>query len=705
MLASPLSAQAAITFIGQAANDTASATLPPLVQPGDVAVVFAYRAGSNSVPTLPSGWTSIDSGGANTNSAIIGYRVLQSGDTTTGTWTNATEVGVQVYRGLDTLDPIGKEAKGGASSATITYPAITMQQTDGTSWVLGFAGDRNIAANVATAPAGMTNHISVASTTANGGAAGGADTNGGVTSWSSETVASGVSATGYRTFSLEIFQAPASAPTITTGSVSPVYSGSATLGGSVTATGGGSGTMNPIGFAYSTNSTLSTGVSTTTGSQTGTGSFSGTITGLSPSTTYYYRAYATNATGTGYGSIQSFTTTATLSCDFGSDDGAGGCRGFLTTTGSNQTFTSPSDWNNSANTIECIGAGGSGGTFVQTSSARGDGGGGGAYAIINNFTFALPGITTATYQVGIGGSSVSLVGGGASPGNAGGNSWFNNSSYPGAGSDNSQCAAQGGSAGGTSGVNAAGGAAGSSWGQTAFSGGQGGAATASNSAAGGGGAAGNVTTGGAGTNASSAGATAGGQANGTGASGGAGATGSNSTSITGGTGGSGTEYGTAGSGGGGGGGRNTSTTNGAQAIGGSGGAYGGGGGGAVESGAKDATSGAGGNGLIVITYTPAVPTASCTLSASPSSIATNGASKLTWTSTNATSTTINNSVGPVSPVAGGSVLVAPTQTTTYTMTVTGLNQTNTCSATVSFVPVRILRLRGGVRLLGGVRLE
>lgn len=155
MLALPLSAQAAITLIGQASASTTSATLPSF-NPNDVGILFAYRSSNNAAPTLPSGWTRIDSGGANTNSAIIAYRVLQAGDTTTGTWTNATEVVVQVYRGLDTVDPIGGEAQGGASNATITYPAITMQVTNGTSWVLGFAGDRNIAASVGTAPSGMT---------------------------------------------------------------------------------------------------------------------------------------------------------------------------------------------------------------------------------------------------------------------------------------------------------------------------------------------------------------------------------------------------------------------------------------------------------------------------------------------------------------------------------------------------------------------
>ncbi|MBR5984082.1 MAG: hypothetical protein IK025_10250, partial [Bacteroidales bacterium] len=43
-------------------------------------------------------------------------------------------------------------------------------------------------------------------------------------------------------------------------------------------------------------------------SGSGTGSFTKTLTGLSSSTTYYYKAYATNTAGTAYGDVMSFTT-------------------------------------------------------------------------------------------------------------------------------------------------------------------------------------------------------------------------------------------------------------------------------------------------------------------------------------------------------------------------------------------------------------
>lgn len=97
------------------------------------------------------------------------------------------------------------------------------------------------------------------------------------------------------------------APTVTTNFASNVGATSATLHGSITSNGGADATQH--GFAYSTNSTLSSGVSTTTlGGYTGAGNFSGGIVSLLADTTYYFRAYATNPTGTGFGAILSFFT-------------------------------------------------------------------------------------------------------------------------------------------------------------------------------------------------------------------------------------------------------------------------------------------------------------------------------------------------------------------------------------------------------------
>lgn len=75
------------------------------------------------------------------------------------------------------------------------------------------------------------------------------------------------------------------------------------------------------------------------------------------------------------------------------------------------------------------------------------------------------------------------------------------------------------------------------------------------------------------------------------------------------------------------------------------------------------------------------PKPTCTISANPSQINKGGSSTLSWSSSNATSATINQGVGSVN--VNGSKGVTPQSTTTYTMTVTGPGGTANCSTTVT----------------------
>ena len=94
-------------------------------------------------------------------------------------------------------------------------------------------------------------------------------------------------------------------PTVTTTAVSNIAPTTAMSGGNVTADGGADITAR--GICWSTSQTPSiSGNHTTDG--TGTGSFNSTMTDLTPNTTYYVRAYATNSEGTAYGEVVSFAT-------------------------------------------------------------------------------------------------------------------------------------------------------------------------------------------------------------------------------------------------------------------------------------------------------------------------------------------------------------------------------------------------------------
>ena len=101
----------------------------------------------------------------------------------------------------------------------------------------------------------------------------------------------------------------ASAPTLAaTSTVTAITSSTATSGGSVTSTGGAA--LTAVGVCWSTSANPTTANSfTNNGTST---SFSSDMTGLTASTTYYVRAYATNSVGTSYGSQVSFTTPAAV---------------------------------------------------------------------------------------------------------------------------------------------------------------------------------------------------------------------------------------------------------------------------------------------------------------------------------------------------------------------------------------------------------
>ena len=95
-------------------------------------------------------------------------------------------------------------------------------------------------------------------------------------------------------------------PTLTTAAVTEITVSTATSGGNVTADGGAAVTAKGVCWGTATKPVITTGSKTTDG--TGTGAFTSSLTGLTPNTMYYVRAYATNSEGTAYGNELSFTT-------------------------------------------------------------------------------------------------------------------------------------------------------------------------------------------------------------------------------------------------------------------------------------------------------------------------------------------------------------------------------------------------------------
>jgi hypothetical protein len=115
-----------------------------------------------------------------------------------------------------------------------------------------------------------------------------------------------INAAGTSYGSNESFTTLASAPIVTTTAVTAISGSTANTGGNVTADGG-----DPIterGIVYSTSSNPTTADTKVIDASASTGSFTSALSALTPLTTYYVRAYATNGIGTSYGSEVSFTT-------------------------------------------------------------------------------------------------------------------------------------------------------------------------------------------------------------------------------------------------------------------------------------------------------------------------------------------------------------------------------------------------------------
>ena len=133
------------------------------------------------------------------------------------------------------------------------------------------------------------------------------------------------------------------APTVTTQAATNISFTTATGNGNITSLGVPNPTQYGVVWNTATNPTVALTTKTELGVPTGTGAFTSTITGLTPGTLYYVRAYATNLAGTSYGSNVTFTTAATV-----------------------VTFTSSGSWTAPAGvtsiTVEVWGGGGRGGS-------------------------------------------------------------------------------------------------------------------------------------------------------------------------------------------------------------------------------------------------------------------------------------------------------------------------------------------------------
>ncbi len=100
---------------------------------------------------------------------------------------------------------------------------------------------------------------------------------------------------------------PGNPPTVTTNTVTATGRSTATVTGAITNTSLTAVTVSGVVWGTSPNPTVALPTKTTNGPLT-VGAINASLTGLLAGTTYYVRAYATNAVGSGYGAEMTFTT-------------------------------------------------------------------------------------------------------------------------------------------------------------------------------------------------------------------------------------------------------------------------------------------------------------------------------------------------------------------------------------------------------------
>ena len=153
-------------------------------------------------------------------------------------------------------------------------------------------------------------------------------------------------------------------PTIKTTAVLGVTSTTASSGGTISSNGGAAVTARGVCWATTQNPSIAD-YKTVDGA--GSGSYASTLTGLTPGTTYFVRAYATNSVGTSYGAQD--TITATIS--FIGEKFQGGIVFYIDASGQHGLIAAPTDqtvnipwWNGSYKST------GATGTAVGTGQAN-----------------------------------------------------------------------------------------------------------------------------------------------------------------------------------------------------------------------------------------------------------------------------------------------------------------------------------------------
>lgn len=153
-----------IEFVGANVNIPSiggtSVTIPTH-QAGDFLIFHAFRDGDETTPSLASGATNIATQTALTNlQSRFGYKVAASSSETSGTWANADNVAVLVYRNVGGVGASAGADSGDANPPPVVYPSLSLSVGNGSSTVVLFGTSRGTDAAYDTdVPSGFTNRF------------------------------------------------------------------------------------------------------------------------------------------------------------------------------------------------------------------------------------------------------------------------------------------------------------------------------------------------------------------------------------------------------------------------------------------------------------------------------------------------------------------------------------------------------------------
>lgn len=199
-----------ISFVGSVSGESGNLTLTG-VQEGDVCILVQALDGvSNSRPSGTAAWPQISTGSNNFQVSTVYAHTVTAGEGAAGSVTDdlswnggitaSTTALMFAYRGVASINST-VVSQGGAST-TITYGALTLSATDGTSMVVAIGYHRSVNGSLQTAPSGLSNRIHVIDSVDQLAVHDGLRS-----SWPATDVAIGGTSSGWRAYVLELIAA------------------------------------------------------------------------------------------------------------------------------------------------------------------------------------------------------------------------------------------------------------------------------------------------------------------------------------------------------------------------------------------------------------------------------------------------------------------------------------------------------------------